>query len=172
MVFVPATPGSELAKRFKQTINNSGIHIKVIEKSGKSLGEILRTSDPRKMRKCLRTDCPVCTSNGKGNCKILDINYRMTCECEDSYIGTTTRGAYTRGKEHIEDLNLRKDSSDMWQHCKEKHSGELKKFKMDIIESFKRDPLLRQVSEATRISRADKTKLINKKEEICSTRTS
>ena len=139
MVFVPATPGSELAKRFKETINNSGIPIKVIEKSGKSLGEILRTSDPRKTRKCLRTDCPVCASNGKGNCKILDINYRMTCECEDNYIGTTTRGAYTRGKEHIEDLNLRKDRSDMWQHCKEKHAGELKKFKMDIIESFKKD---------------------------------
>ena len=60
----------------------------------------------------------------------------------------------------------------MWQHCKEKHAGELKKFKMDVIESFKKDPLLRQVSEATRISRADKTKLINKKEEISSTRTS
>ena len=40
---------------------------------------------------------------------------------------------------------------------------------MDVIDSFRRDPLLRQVTEATRITRADKDKSINKKEEIANT---
>ena len=37
---------------------------------------------------------------------------------------------------------------------------------MDVIETFKNDPLLRQISEAVRISRTDKNQSINKKEEF------
>ena len=65
----------------------------------------------------------------------------------------------------------KKQKSDLWQHCVQKHGGQIQTFKMDVIESFKKEPLLRQVSEATRISRADKKKLINKKEEISTSRT-
>ena len=83
VIFVPATPESELMKRFNKVVSASGIEIKLIEKSGKTLGEMLRTSDPRKERRCRRDDCPVCTTGGKGNCKTLDINYQMTCECDD-----------------------------------------------------------------------------------------
>ncbi len=167
VIFVPATAESELTKRFNEVVSASGIEIKVVEKSGKTLGEMLRTSDPRKERKCRRNDCPVCTTGGKGNCKTLNINYQMTCECEEGqYTGTTTRGAYVRGKEHISKIEEKNPKSDLWQHCVEKHNGEIKTFKMDVIESFKNDPLLRQVSEATRISRADKRILINRKEEM------
>ena len=153
-------------KRFNNIVSASGIDIKIIERSGATLGEQLRTSDPRKERKCRREDCPVCATGGKGNCKILNINYQMTCECDDTYIGTTSRGAYTRGKEHADDLEKKKQKSDLWQHCIQKHEGQIKKVKMDVIESFKNDPLLRQVSEATRINRSNKKTLINKKEEM------
>ena len=108
--------------------------------------------------------------DGKGNCKALNANYRMTCECDDEYTGTTTRSSYVRGKEHIKDLSDRNPESDLWEHCVKKHGGTTKKFKMDVIETFKRDPLLRQISEAVRINRANKDKNINKKEEFGTSR--
>ena len=166
VIFVPCTPDSELMKRMDKKIKESGIEIKLIEKSGRTLGNVLRTSDPRKEKKCRREDCPVCTTGGKGNCKSLNANYKMTCECNDPYTGTTTRSSYVRGKEHLKDLNDKNPESDLWEHCRKKHDGNLTSFRMDVIETFKQDPLLRQITEAVRINRTDKNKIINKKEEF------
>ena len=41
----------------------------------------------------------------------------------------------------------------------------LKNFKMDVIETFKGDATLRQISEAVRIERTNKRELINRKKE-------
>ena len=90
----------------------------------------------------------------------------MTCECDDPYTGTTTRSSYVRGKEHLKDLNDKNPESDLWEHCRKKHDGNLTSFRMDVIETFKQDPLLRQITEAVRINRTDKKKIINKKEEF------
>ena len=95
----------------------------------------------------------------------------MTCECEDQYTGTTTRGEYTRGKEHLKDLQEKNKDSDFWRHCQCKHGGQIKKLKMDIIETFKGDALLRQVSEAVRIERSDQERLINRRKEYLPTTT-
>ena len=108
---------------------------------------------------------------GRGNWKILTVNYNLTCEeCNSIYIGTTTRSAYIRGKEHEKDLNKKDENSDMWRHCEEKHGGEIMNFRMDVIDTFKEDPMLRQVTESVRISRTDKNILINRKEEYRPTR--
>ncbi len=93
----------------------------------------------------------------------------MTCDCDGDYTGTTTRSAYVRGGEHTDNLQKESDKSDLWDHFKKKHGGEKKTFRMDVIDSFHRDPLLRQVTEATRISRANKERSINKKEELANT---
>ena len=126
-------------KNMREKVEESGLKIKLIEKAGRTLGDLLRTSDPRKRKRCERNDCPVCMSDGKGNCKAMNVNYQLTCECGDRYIGTTTRSSYFRGKEHIRDLRSKNEDSDFWQHCKEKHNEEIKNFKMDVIESFKGD---------------------------------
>ena len=51
------------------------------------------------------------------------------------------------------------------------HGGQIKKLKMDIIETFKGDALLRQVSEAVRIERTDQERLINRRKEYLPTTT-
>ena len=165
VIFVPSTPDSELLKKMREKVDDSGLKIKLIEKSGRTLGDVLRTSDPRKEKRCTRNDCPVCTTDGKGNCKAMNANYQLTCECGDRYVGTTTRSAYTRGKEHMRDLRSKNEDSDFWQHCKEKHNQTVKNFKMDVIETFKGDATLRQISEAVRIERTNKRELINRKKE-------
>ena len=152
-------------QKIKEKIDESGIKIKLVEKAGTSLGDILRTSDPRKNKRCSRNDCPVCTTGGKGDCRAKNVTYQMTCECGDLYIGTTTRSAYVRGNEHMKDLRSKNEDSDFWNHCKQKHQQSAKNFQMDVIETFKGDATLRQISEAVRIERAKKETLINRKKE-------
>ena len=164
-IFVPSTKESTLLKQLQRNIDKSKLKIKLIEKSGTSLGDILRTADPRKEKNCNRGDCSICTKGGKGNCRTLNINYKITCECTDEYNGTTTRSGYTRGIEHTKDMISKKEDSDMWRHCRDKHNGEIKGFRMDIVDTFKNDPMLRQVTEAVRIRRTDPEKRINRKEE-------
>ena len=74
VIFVPCTPGSELLTKFRTRIDEFGMKIKVIEKSGKTLEGILRTADPRKKRKYERDSYPVCTLGGNANCRALN-NY-------------------------------------------------------------------------------------------------
>ena len=95
----------------------------------------------------------------------------MTCECGDLYKGTTTRGAYIRGNEHIQEMHAKNEDSDFWQHCKAKHGGQMKKLKMDVIETFKGDATLRQISEAVGIERTNPEKLINRRKEYLPTTT-
>ena len=69
---------------------------------------------------------------GKENCRNLDVNYFMTCEnCghDRVYKGTPTRDGHVRGKEHIADMESKKEKSDMWRHCVEKHNGEIREFR-------------------------------------------
>ena len=96
----------------------------------------------------------------------------MRCEgeCDGKYTGTTTRSAYVRGKEQTVDLHSRRENSDLWKHCQDKHDGEIKKFRMDVVDTFRSDPMLRQITESVRISRTDERNLINVKEEYDSTR--
>ena len=66
------------------------------------------------------------------------------------------------------DMTSKNEKSDMWRHCRDKHNGEIKEFKMDIVDTFKEDPMLRRVTESEgqiRIRRTDQTKRINRKEE-------
>ena len=172
VIFVPCTPNSELIRKMKERVEESGIKIKLIEKAGRSLGGLLRTADPNKEKRCNRLDCPVCTTGGKGNCRALNVNYRMTCECGDEYNGTTTVGAYKRGNEHIDEMIGKDEDSDFWNHCRTKHGGEMKKLKMDVTETFKGDPTLRQISEAVRIERTDPNRIINRRKEYKPTTTS
>ena len=170
VIFVPCTPEAELMKKLRENIGKTNMKIKVIESSGTKLKDILRTSDPRKEKKCHRVDCPVCNTEGKGDCKALDVNYKVACPCGDEYNGTTTRSAYNRGTEHFEKLNDMDTESDLWEHCRKKHGGNIQQFKMSVTEKFKSDPTLRQISEAVRISAVPQEKSINSREECKLTR--
>ena len=83
-------PERNKATRFK---------IKVGEKAGVAIKKLLQRSDPFKTRKCERGDCPVCRVDGKGPCDRQSATYDIKyAECNDIYIGQTSRSTYTRGK--------------------------------------------------------------------------
>ena len=166
VIFVPATLFSQLQKSYMEQIKNQEFKIKVIEKSGKTLKQILQRSDPFRPRKCARDNCFVCQSNGRGPCTRHGVTYDIKCQgCESVYVGETARNAYTRGNEHMECMKKDRERSALWKHCVEKHDAEQQDFKMSVIGVYDNDAMLRQLAESVRINKISGELLMNSKKE-------
>ena len=173
VMFVPATPGSVLMKKYRNEVEKSGLKIRIVEKAGMSLKQQLQRSDPFKPLRCGREDCFVCTSGGKGSCKAMEVNYLISCEdCEEmeserNYKGETSRTSYVRGGEHLDDFEKKRDKSVLWKHCRDKHNGQVegRKFRMDVLGVYKEDAMLRQIAEAVRIQESPTGTIMNDKTE-------
>ena len=154
-IFVPATPNGELRKRMQRKIDKTDIRIKVIEKTGNTMKRALHKTSITGKTECDDDECPVCmTSKKKGMCRKEGVTYEIVCcKCGDKYIGESARCARTRTKEHLNDLKLKRESSVLWRHCREKHDGELETFKCSVRDVFGQDATLRQITEAVDIRR-------------------
>ena len=130
---MPATPGSQLQKKYQSEIRNQGYKIKVVEKTGTTLKKVQQKSSPFKQQRCGRENCLVCKQAGRGPRNAHGVTYEIECqECESKYVGETARNAYTRGTEHAGGLENRDEKSALWRHCVEKHGKERQKFKMSV----------------------------------------
>ena len=71
------------------------------------------------------------------------------------YYGETNFNAYTRGKQHLEKYNSSnlntQEKSALRRHAKDVHNDQKIKYKMNILKSFKEDPLSRQIFESQKI---------------------
>ena len=127
---------------------------------------MLQRSDPFKTKYCRdKEKCMVCRSGEKGgSCRTEGVTYKIECKgCDNIYIGETGRNAYTRGLEHIDDLEKQNAKSVLYRHVIEKHSGIVPQFVMTVTGVFGSDCTLRQVSEAVTIRNTPENKLINNK---------
>ena len=93
VMFVPHTHNSALAKNLREIENNlggmTGSKIKIVEKSGVKLEDILTSSNPWKGQLCNRLDCLLCTTklktdkNNKQDCSKRNLVYETHCAtCE------------------------------------------------------------------------------------------
>ena len=124
------------------------------EKGGIAIKRLLQRSDPCKPRQYEREDCLVCRTDGKGPCDRQSVTYEIKCtECNNIYVGETSRSAYTRGKEHEKSLSNKEERSALWKHCKEKHNNEMQRFQMSVTGLYRNDAMLRQISEGVRIEK-------------------
>ena len=171
-VFIPCTPGSHLAKRYRKIIKEEGLSIRVVEVAGPQLKRKLQKSDPFKEKTCGRLDCFICSTGGRGPCDAPGVSYDIIClDCDDDnryddkYIGETSYSGYTRGGEHLNNLRLKKTSCRMYRHMMEKHNGLRPNFQMNVTGVYGKDTMLRQISEAIRIRHANPEKLMNNKSE-------
>jgi len=166
VIFVPATPNSQLQRKYQKEIKRQGFKIKVVEKASIAIKRLLQRSDPCKPRQCEREDCLVCSTGGKGPCNRESVACEIKCtECNKVYVGETSRSAYTRGKEHKKSLSNKEERSALWKHCKEKHNNEMQKFQMNVTGLYSNDTTLRQISEGVRIDKVAEDSLINSKNE-------
>ena len=175
VLFIPTTPDGKLKGMYEKAIRKSGIRMKVVERTGRTLKSQLQTSNPFKEPNCGRNDCFVCTTYGQGNCNTESVTYRIDCsggECEkDIYKGETNYNGYTRGKEHMSRFAARDVSnSPLWRHCLEQHGGEPQTFLMSITGTYRNDTMLRQISEAVQINNMDPGQRMNDRAEWNMTR--
>ena len=166
VIFVPATPRSELKRRYEEEIKKTRYSIKVVEQSGLTLKNHLQRSNPFANKRCRREECMVCCTDGRGKCNATGVTYELVCqECRDQYIGETARSAYSRGKEHFRSMEREDEGSVICGHANEKHEGAVPRFTMNVTGVFHNDALLRQITESVFINKVAAGKLINNKTE-------
>ena len=180
VIFVPYTPNSELAKELRKVEENmlalSGMRLKIVEKAGIQLKNILVKTNPWAGMDCQREGCLPCstraeTGEGKGKaCYKRNVIYETWCgSCKDrdeeeaveegldpagikiyKYIGESSRSSFARGKNHLDDARLLSSGSHMLKHYLDRHLGERMEdmvFRMKVLH-FKRSAFERQVHES------------------------
>ena len=168
VLFVPATPDSELQKNLQRTINETNVKIKVVERSGTKLVRLLQRNDPFKEKMCPKSaKCLVCSGERPGGCRDNGVTYRIKCEtdCEYEYTGQTSENGYTRGERHLQEYRNHYEKSALWKHVANVHGGDQKMFHMEIVDKVRNDPTKRQILEAVRMQRIPEEKRMNSKSE-------
>ena len=174
--FVNATPNGELAEECKNIFKKAGIKVKVIEKTGKTMKEMLVKSDPFREVKCNKANCEVCLLGDNVNCKARNVLYRMSCQGTNKngsrctnvhYDGETSRSIGERFKEHISKYQHQKPSvrktSVFYDHVQKEHFGTNPTVKLEILAQFHGNAAMRQAAEAVTIR--DEKPPLNGKEE-------
>ena len=139
VLFVTATPNSQLSKNIAERLKNSKIPIKVAEKAGVKLSQVLVNTNPSKVEVCDREGCLPCETReegekGKSRCDKEGVVYTIQCkDCppEDKavYFGETSTTGFIRGKEHWAQYqhskkgNVSGKDSVLGRHVREKHDN-------------------------------------------------
>ena len=156
-----------ICKKFSE---ESNINVKVVTRGGNKMTRDLK-SNPLRKGGCGREECMVCSTWGKGDCSRSGAGYRITClECpkvkiKAEYEGETARNPYSRGMEHLRDLENMCEKSPLWKHCSIQHEGRKVQFKMDALRAFKY-PMVRQVNEGARVRLTEADVCMNSKSEF------
>ena len=159
--FVDATPGSQLANLCQKEFKKSGLKIKVVERSGRSIKKTLVKSNPFKEKGCGRSSCKLCTLGMEVDCRARGVHYKIWCNgssCTNvDYEGETSRSVEERFGGHMSILQskneLTRQSSFLYEHIWEVHDGGIPPLKMEILGRYPGDPGLRQATEAVSIRR-------------------
>ena len=158
---IPATPNSELKHEIENEAKIAKMKVKVVEKAGVKLGSYLRKYDTTKTKGlCQEKDCMICqhTTKNTRQCRIPGLVYKISCkECEktgkkENYYGEISFNGYTRGAQHMANYRSKNKStqekSAMRSHAIQCHNDKKVDYKMEVIKTFKNQPLARQVLES------------------------
>ena len=173
VVFVPSTPGSRLAKQLQrqEEENNQGrLHrIKIVEKTGVTIRNLLAKNYPWGVENCGQTDCFQCSTcpDPRFSCRRPGIGYTLTClMCASMgvtaiYEGESSKSAYAIGRKHIEELGSAVRTNGMVIHNSIHHQLLTENnFMMRVIRTFS-SPLERQIDESIRIKDSEADFILN-----------
>ena len=148
--------------------------IRVVERLGPTLENLLCKGSPWKFRGCSRIDCFPCQhgEGAWGDCESESVNYTISClECKKKgkdveYLGESARTMYDRGAEHLNDLLTQAKGKPLWEHVREDHDGEIQTswFRMKLVKKS-RSALQRQIREALEIEGSGAEVVLNRKGE-------
>ena len=188
VIFITATPESELANNINKKLKERDIPVKVAEKSGQKLCRLLMKTNPHQSDVCGREGCFVCESReeddkGKSRCWQEGVTYSIECkQCQGEekpvYIGETASTAFVRGSEHQSQLVYHNRetksglSSVLGRHNKECHNGAKNtEFQMKVLTHHLAQCHMRQVTEAVMIENSKSSNLMNNRNERGADRT-
>ena len=78
VMFVPATPESELQKKMQSKVNESNLKLKIVERSGTKLVRMVQRNDPFRRKQCSKSErCLVCAGSKPGGCRESGVTYRI-----------------------------------------------------------------------------------------------
>ena len=177
MLFVDQTKGGKLAKELREIIKRLegiiGFGIKVVERTGSKLKNILSNTNPWAGSTCGREECVTCSqdSEEKPPCTKRSLVYESIClKCNPEakkkgplenmnmaipsiYVGETARSVQERSREHWEGYRRKDNDNHMVKHMTLHHEeGAEPEFLMKVV-GFHRTALSRQVGEAVRIAK-------------------
>jgi len=181
VLFITATPNSELRDLLQNEVDKSSFRIKITEKSGTKVVRMLQKNDPFKTKECRnKNECMICSGSNPGSCRDSGVTYRINCmgnqlendeeRCDSEYNGETGKVGYVRGGKHSADLRNHREDSVLWQHSLEKHDGVEQNFEMTIVDKVRGDAMKRQILESIRIGKVPNEKNLNRKDEWNSAR--
>ena len=176
ILFVPPTPRGILAKMLKkrevELNQNSAMNIRIVERGGTKMKNILLQKNPFPPEKCQINFCPfcnedknieICTKN-KFHCSSHNVGYQIKCNtCNSVYHGETSRKVSVRAIEHCKDILKQNEESPLVKHLLLKHP-EGSKFTLKVTGQFY-DALTRQANESVRIQ-SSATACLNSKAEF------
>ena len=131
VVFIQHTLHSELARNIRRRLKDVEkaciIKVKIVERTGDKIVDLLHKSDAWANRDCLRKDCWPCASAGengtKGKCNrrsVLYETYCETCEEENKLNMDSEKEIREKGSEKIENKRKRKIEIGGKEACQEK----------------------------------------------------
>ena len=136
VLFVPPTPGSQLAKRMQakeQILNMDGqMRIRIMEAPGIKLKNMLINKNPYPILPCHKHECPLCKptafsdpsnqKTSKFHCTTPGVGYKISCNlCKEQgvlavYEGESGRPVVTRLCEHINALRSNNAENPLVKH--------------------------------------------------------
>ena len=177
VLYVPFTPQSSLKKTVQQGEEEWRGHplagrIRVEERLGPSISQLLCNPTPWRKEHCGRAGCPPCETT-TGKCKARNVIYKVECtQCKVEgntgvYWGESHRTLWDRTSEHLANLRRGEDSSPLVKHWKEVHaSRDTPPHYTFHLVGVHQDALSRQLGEALMISGDTSTYLMNSKGEF------
>ena len=125
-MMIAATPNSELKKMIQKRLKDLGLMetVRIIEKPGQKFIDILKNNIKKKKKAiCPEENCLIGKNPKGGNCRTNEIVYEITCkQCDNVYIGESSRNGHTRSIEHMEQMLRNDESSVLMRHRREKHN--------------------------------------------------
>ena len=148
--------------------------IKIVEKSGVSVKQVLSKSYPWPTDKCTDPNCFPCSTNRKNafSCRIPGASYSIHCTiCESSdskavYYGETGQNLYARGRQHLSEFHQKLSTNNMVIHNGKYHPEIRSEFNFRMEgEALFVSPLDRQIDESLRIKYSEAGVIMNSRNE-------
>ena len=175
-MFCPFTPNSTLRKKLQEAeelVSTTNVcRVKVVEKSGPTIGDLLIRKTPWLNDHCWRINYAPCHTK-PGNCKSPNVTYKIECqeckanEVKATYIGESSRTFFDRAKDHIDALRTKNTSYGIVKHWMECHSQmeEPPNFSFHLMRRH-RSAMDRQIFEAFAIEKEVNDITMNNKAEF------